>query len=271
MVTNNSINQASAALVVGPIGVVAADPTTYALQVVNTHAAAGTGAFVQNQGSTGFGAVVVQNSGTAAGGVLAYGSGYSDSFGGNNDTVIFSNTNAANMNIACENGTLNFRLGASGVIQASMTTSGGTYRGLNTNTAPAAGYIGELISGTATTGTLTSNTAANITSITLSAGNWDISGVAQFNTTGTVVGSTQWIVAISTSSASLGSLVGENGTAQDGGKIPVSGQNAVSVWTGPTRASLSASTSIFLNCRGVGSVTFTNVTCTGIIRAVRVG
>lgn len=152
-----------------------------------------------------------------------------------------------------------------------VLTTGVQVKGNNTNTAPPTGFIGELISATATTGALTNNTVANVTSVSLTAGIWDISARCEFATTGTVAGNVQWILAISTVTASLGSLVGEYGSTQDGGKLPVNGVNSVGVWTGPTRATLSATTTIYLNCRGASTSTFTNVTCTGVIRAVRVG
>ena len=49
--------------------------------------------------------------------------------------------------------------------------------GTSTNDSAAAGYVGEVISSNVTTGvTLTTATAANVTSISLTAGDWDVSG-----------------------------------------------------------------------------------------------
>jgi hypothetical protein len=184
-----------------------------------------------------------------------------------NDTVGSSNTNAVT-----GAGTINY----SGMIFSNTsslinttTQSGGIAQGLQNGVAPAAGFIGELITATATTGTLTSNTVTNITNINLTAGIWDISSYCRFKTTGTVAGNTEWDGAISLANNNL-TGVGENGSTETGGQIPVNGTNDVGVWTGPTRSSISTTTQHYLNCRGVGSVTFTNVTCTGVIRAVRV-
>ncbi len=149
--------------------------------------------------------------------------------------------------------------------------TGGRYKGYLTNTSPAAGFIGELVSASATTGALTSLVTVNVTSISLTAGQWDISGHVQFNTTGAVTGSTDWYLAISTVTASLVNLVGEMGNTETGGFAPVNAYNPVDVRVGNTRASLSGTTTIYLNARGGSTITFTNVTATGIIRAVRVG
>lgn len=70
-----------------------------------------------------------------------------------------------------------------------VDATGGKYKGYNTDTAPAAGFIGEelrdfLDSGSAIA--LTTLTSTNIASISLTAGVWDVSAVAGFNGTPTV-------------------------------------------------------------------------------------
>ena len=156
--------------------------------------------------------------------------------------------------------------------QLNVLDTGCQVRGNNAVTAPPAGYLGELLSATATTGALTSNVTVNITSISLTAGIWDVQGYVEFNTTGTVAGNTQYAGAISTTSASL-TGTGENGTAQTGGTLAVSGVNGIGFNVGATRVTVAAgaTTTIYLNARGFASSTFTNVTATGVIRGVRVG
>ena len=274
MVTNNSINQATEALVVGPIGVVAADATTYLLQVEKDQGSNGaTLCLTRNNNSGGRAGYIANTDGggsVLSGGIYQYGSAYNDSLGANGSTQFFSNAFSTGLNLICTNGTLNVKVGGSYVVQTNWTTTGGQYRGYNSNTAPAAGYIGELISASATTGTLTSLTTVNVTSIALTAGVWDISAHIQFTTTGAVTGNTDWYGAISTVSASLVNLVGEMGNTESGGFAPVNAYNTVDIRVGPTRALLSGNTTIYLNTRGASTVTFTNVTATGIIRAVRV-
>ena len=151
-----------------------------------------------------------------------------------------------------------------------VLTTGVQVKGNNTNTTPPAGFLGEILSASATAVALTNNTTANITSVSLTAGIWDVSGLVTTNTTGTIAGTTQYISVISATSASL-TPTGENGFQQTGGMVAVSGVNGVGVPVGPTRVSLSGTTTIYLNTRAFAGTTFTNVTADGVIRAVRVG
>lgn len=151
-----------------------------------------------------------------------------------------------------------------------VLSTGVQVKGNNTNTTPPAGFLGELASASATGVALTNNTTANITSVSLTAGQWDVFGLVTTNTTGTVAGTTQFISVISATTASLTST-GENGSHQTGGMVPVNGINGVGVEVGPTRVSLSGTTTIYLNARAFAGTTFTNVTADGVIRAVRVG
>lgn len=286
MTTNNALNQASEVMTIGPIGTVPDGGTlltvrkgqagTTAIGILNETNNASSQVFLNlkqqlnNSGSpylstAGIGVVNDQAASNVYAGYLVVQNETGDPSTGTRGLVLWDANSA---------GTVKVGVGppASAVDQAVWTPTGGQYRGKNTNTAPPAGYIGELISATATTGTLTSNTAANVTSVSLTAGNWDVYGSCAFNTSGTVAGNTDWDAVISATTASL-TPTGENGATQDGGvgHLPVSGVNAVTLKSGPTRVSIASTTTIYLNCRGFASVTFTNVTCTGIIRAVRVG
>lgn len=151
-----------------------------------------------------------------------------------------------------------------------VLTTGVQTKGNNTSTAPPAGFIGELLTANATGVALTNNTAANITSVSLTAGIWDVSGLVTTNTSGVIAGTTQYISVISATSASL-TPAGENGFQQTGGMLAVSGINGVGVPVGATRVSLAGTTTYYLNARAFAGTTFTNVTADGVIRAVRVG
>ncbi|MDB5607787.1 MAG: putative rane-localized protein [Bradyrhizobium sp.] len=115
--------------------------------------------------------------------------------------------------------------------------------GTTTNDNAAAGYIGEYISATLVQGSataLTTATSKDITSISLTAGDWDVWGNIASLSSGTITGWTCWI---STTSATIPT-------------VPNNG--AYTVWLGSTtsnvvasagmmRLSLSATTTVFLS------------------------
>jgi hypothetical protein len=89
-------------------------------------------------------------------------------------------------------------------------TTGMQMKGNNTNTAPPAGFIGEQIRSAIAIGSavgLTTNTAANVTSISLTAGIWDVSALINFNISGST--------AVSTMAASISTTSATRGTAGD--------------------------------------------------------
>jgi len=155
----------------------------------------------------------------------------------------------------------------SGTIPAARTN--GHQNGTATNDNAAAGEVGELI--TATQGSaqaLTTNVALSITSISLTAGDWDVSGTISFSYGGGAGTVSTLVTSISlttnTLDATLGRLnsfnFGTSGLAITGGftmDAPV------------TRVSVSSTTSVFLvGQSGFGGAT--TATGTGIIRARRV-
>jgi len=269
MVTNNSLNQASEALVLGPIGVDTPDPNTYLLRAQKNQAA-GTGIRILNTDSGGFALYTVQSDGSRGGGVQQYGSAYSDAFGAVGNTVFFSNNSASGMSIACENGNMSLRVGASGVVQATLSTTGGQYRGFNSNTAPAAGYIGEQISSVIPTGSAVSLTVTNpnnVTSITLTSGVWDITFICAF---GSAVATTTGITAgISTTSLTLPSSTTEGDQRCSSPIGPTSVANAALV-VPAYRVYVAASTTT--TYYGVASAVFTGASFNvlGRLSAVRV-
>jgi len=123
-----------------------------------------------------------------------------------------------------------------------------------------AGSIGEFI--TASASGVTANSAFNITSISLTAGDWDVSGAVQF--IGASVTSASFLASgVSTTSATLGAF-GQNNVLQFTMTSPSANHLPTPVW----RLSISSTTTVFL----VGGTTFTGGTMTanGIIRARRV-
>lgn len=142
-------------------------------------------------------------------------------------------------------------------------TAGISLSGTNTNDAAAAGYVGEFTSATATTGTLTTATNTNITSISLGAGDWDITA-GYFATGSSNPSVTDIWVSINTTTATNVNTAGQSFRIRG-----VTLTDPVTSGTlGPLRASLTGSTTYYLNC----SATYTGGTfaVSGILRARRV-
>ena len=123
---------------------------------------------------------------------------------------------------------------------------GGQLLGSGTNDNANAGNVGEFVSSTVLVGSavaLTTGVTANITSISLTAGDWDVWGNVLTNpaattTTSNIVGS------ISTTSATLPTAPNGGAYAQLNTSIAANLPQALP--TGTTRLSLSATTTVFL-------------------------
>lgn len=123
-------------------------------------------------------------------------------------------------------------------------------QGTNTNDSAAAGQIGEKIQASVAPGSavaLTTATYANITSIQLTPGDWEVTGQVAFGATAT--GVTQKIGSISLASANL-----PGGDAQDGSRYveDCASHNlgtANSYPVGPARLSISTNTTVYLVAR----------------------
>ncbi len=137
--------------------------------------------------------------------------------------------------------------------------TGGTVFGIigsTTNDAAITGNVGEYVSSTIAVGSavsLTTATAANVTSISLTAGDWDVTGIVNFSETTSTV--TSRIAGLSSTTATL---------PTDGSEGYCGVQSTVTSETnsiGLTRKrfSLSGTTTVFL----VGQATFSAGTCTG--------
>jgi hypothetical protein len=134
-------------------------------------------------------------------------------------------------------------------------TGGVNVKGTGTNDSAAAGYVGEIIESTVLVGSavaLTSPNAANVTSISLTAGDWDVWGNVFF-TPNAATSVTQWRGAVNTTSATLPTRPGAGGMYQNiqAALVPASdfGQPV-----GVTRISLSGTTTVYLVALGVFTV-----------------
>ena len=120
--------------------------------------------------------------------------------------------------------------------------------GTATNDNATAGNIGEVITSNIAVGSavaLTSGTAANVTSISLTAGDWDVSGWVSTNPAGTTT-TTIFAAGISTTTADLGSFpVKIQG-------VSVAAGLSLSASTATQRLSLASTTTVYL----VASSTF---------------
>lgn len=137
--------------------------------------------------------------------------------------------------------------------------------GTTTNDDAAAGDIGEYISSTVASASavaLTTSTAANVTSISLTAGDWDVSTQGYYTVS---VSASDIRVGISTTSATFPSFA-----AGAGSQSIISGPNfsTTALGNGPFRISLSGTTTVFM----VVFATFGagTVSAHGTIRARRV-
>jgi hypothetical protein len=141
--------------------------------------------------------------------------------------------------------------------------------GVTTNSNAPAGSVGEFVTSTVVQGSavaLTTNTPANITSISLTAGDWDVSGNAIFTNGGTT-NFTVWAGSFSATSATLDATPGRlTGNIIAAGNVPGASQLNLAMPT--ARFSLASTTTIFF----VSQATFTVSTAGayGIIRARRV-
>src|SRR5438132_1360022 len=140
--------------------------------------------------------------------------------------------------------------------------------GTSTNDNATAGNPGEYVTATLATGssiTLTTNTAANVTSISLTAGDWDVTGAVDF-IFGATTSYTNLVGSISTTSATIG--------AQDSlfdfetpAAVPTAGADCT--FAVPTvRVSIASTTTVYLVAKG--TFTVSSLKSYGTIRARRI-
>jgi len=142
-------------------------------------------------------------------------------------------------------------ISAAGIVDAVVQLKG---KGTATNDAAAAGYIGEVASSIVLVGSavgLTTNTAANVTSLSLTAGDWEVSGEVWFSQNAATV-ATIAQAAITTTSATLPTVPAVGTALSKHSGTEATGSGAI-VTVGPCRMTLAATTTVYL----VAQSTFT--------------
>lgn len=234
---------------------------------------AGTGILTLGAGKTATISNTLTFTGTDASSV-AFGAGGTVAYVANNLSA-FAATTSAELK-----GVISDETGSGGalVFATGPTISQPNIVGSTTNDAAAAGSVGELITASVVFGSavsLTSGTIANITSISLTAGDWDVFGFAGFvGAAGTTVN--KLVGGISTTSATLDQTPGRNatltlfasGTAIFSNLASAPATNGFEGSVCRARLSLAGTTTVYL----VGGASFGVSTCSayGFIGARRV-
>lgn len=262
----------------------------------NTNYAVGWSSVPTSPGTTVSGDVVTWNSttgtATADSGILATnlvtlaGSQTltNKSIAGSQITGTVAGANLAAINVAAGNvnggvtGTLPVVNGGSGVgtstgtgnnvLSISPTLTTANLIGTSTNDSAAAGSVGEYISSdvpTASAVSLSTTIPKTVTSISLTAGDWDVSGLVSFsNIAGSTV-LTNAISSINTTTNAIAAAVEAWGTNSWYGSVTGSGPTLA---TGIVRLSLATTTTVYLIA--VGTFTTSTANAYGLIRARRV-
>jgi hypothetical protein len=147
--------------------------------------------------------------------------------------------------------------------------------GTGTNDNAAAGHLGEYITSTVAAGgavALATGATSNVTSIVLTAGDWDVSGVVDY-TFGATTSYTSIQAGISLTSATLAGQAGGGGLGTDPNSAfatPAQVPTALpfSLEAGPVRVSIAATTTVYLVTNAVFTVS--TLSAFGTIRARRV-
>lgn len=154
---------------------------------------------------------------------------------------------------------------------AALTRSGGggiILQGTNTNDSAAAGNVGEYVSASvasASAVTLTTSTPLTVTSISLTAGDWDVSGAVYF-TPGATTSFTQFLASISATNNTLDLTAGNYNIF--GFTATVNGGQDFSQVTPPVRVSLAGTTTYYIVAQSAFSAS--TMKAFGNIRARRV-
>lgn len=144
----------------------------------------------------------------------------------------------------------------------------GQIAGTQTNDSANAGNIGEYISSIVVIGSaiaLTSGNSTTVTSISLTAGDWDVAAGANFTLSGTTT--FQTAAAGIASSGNNVPLTAPGVVAAIGGGASAIPDNTIALAVGPARFSLATTTTIFLSARADFGVS--TMSAYGILRARR--
>ena len=175
-------------------------------------------------------------------------------------------TGTASININGTVGATTANTGAFTTIIASSTITPSQTAGIvgtTTNNAADAGSVGEVITSSVAVGaavSLVNNTAKTVTSISLTAGDWDVFGTIAFNGGGTT-NTTLLIGGVNTTNNTLPSLY-EELASQNAALAAPFGTSPVGFTIPTTRVSLSGTTTYYLVAYALFSVS----TCTGFGR-----
>lgn len=174
--------------------------------------------------------------------------------------------NSSNTNAITGTGTIiysNLAFYGSSKINTSTQSGGTAYGGLSQN--PSAGFIGEQITANANVSSLTNATPVNVTSISLTAGIWDVSGMADFYSVSGVTGNSFRLGISNTSNT----MPGSGGLNQLSTPTPPTPNSDSGLTVCPQRKVLTSTTTYYLVCQA--NFTAGSVGIQGIIMATRVG
>lgn len=160
-------------------------------------------------------------------------------------------------------------LGAATATSVTFSPSTGGIIGTTTNNSANAGVVGEYISSIVLSGSsiaLTSGTPSNVTSISLTAGDWDVDGTIWF-LGGAATTITNLSSAVNNTSATIPGGPSDSKSVTTLALTFTGGTNANVINTGVARASIASTTSYFLVAQGAFTST---LNAYGIIRARRI-
>lgn len=163
---------------------------------------------------------------------------------------------------------IQFRVNAQGVVDAIVTKAGihPFQLGSSTNDNATAGQLGEYVTATVATpgASMTTGTAINVTSMSLTPGDWDVQGVADY-LPGATTAMSAWAQGISTTTGALGA---QDTFTQIDLAAETPGPNVFNEVTPTVRISVAVPITVYL----VAKATFSTSTLSvyGTIRARRV-
>lgn len=132
---------------------------------------------------------------------------------------------------------------SSRVVQASVTTGGFFIKGTNTNDSASTGWVGEFVSSAIPTYTAfpTSTNYGDLAQVSLTAGDWDLTGCFNENPAGATVTNVDIGISATSGNSTSGLTLGDNFFS-----ITTSGSNFVALCVPAFRVSISATTTYYL-------------------------